>query len=195
MHFRRYKLRIYIYIMGVVALSATAFACGRKYNNHYARVAREQRQMAKQKTDSQKVEDQLIKTNQILARKEQEQIKGYIDRRGWQMKQLQNGIYLSELTKGSGKEIKKDSHVTISYSLDLISGQSIIPSSKPKTQTIVMNKQEQIVGLLYVLMGQKQGAKLRIILPYFMAYGINGDGDKIPRRATLVYLLEVKDIK
>ena len=49
---------------------------GDSHNNHYAIVLREKREAPKNKTNEEKVDEALLKSNQIVNEKEIQQIKG-----------------------------------------------------------------------------------------------------------------------
>lgn len=60
---------------------------------------------------------------------------------------------------------------------------------------INIGKEQSVIGLVYALEGRAEGAKLRVVIPSFLAYGLVGDGDKIPKKASLVYKIEIKEVK
>lgn len=187
------KKRIY-YIL-FLFLAFTSISCGDKYNNHYANVLREQRERPIEKSKGEKVDDALLKTNQVVNEKELQQIKGYIERRKWDMHLIGNGINVQEIEKGKGANINDSSIVTINYSIELLNGKKVFSSDIDGKKTIKISEQRDVVGLVYVLKTLKKGSKARAIIPSFLAYGLNGDGDRIPKHASLVYYIEVKEIK
>lgn len=169
--------------------------CGKSYNNHYANVLREQRERPIEKSKEDKVDDALLKTNQIINEKELQQIKGYVERRKWDMKILKNGVLIQEMIKGKGENINDSSIVTLNYSIELLNGQKVFSSDIDGKKTFKVSDIKDVVGLVYVLKDLKKGSKARAIIPSFLAYGLKGDGDRIPKRASLVYNIEVKEIK
>ncbi len=171
------------------------WSCGDGYNNHYANVLREKRENSKDKTKQEKIDDALLKTNKIANEKELQQIKGYIQRRGWEMTLLPTGVFLQEIEKGKNQNINDSSIVTIYYTIELLDGRKVFSSDIDGEKTIKISNEQSVVGLVYVLKQLKEGAKARAIIPSYLAYGLPGDGDKIPKRASLVYYIQVKDVK
>lgn len=170
-------------------------SCGEKHNNHYAIVLREQREKPKEKSKEEKVDEALIKANQVINEKELQQIKGYIKRRAWKMTQLKNGVFVEELQKGKEKSINMNSIVSYDCRIELLDGKKIFNSKIDGEQVINLGKEQNVIGLVYVLNGMKKGSKVRAIIPSFLAYGLKGDGDRIPKHASLVYEIDIKDIK
>jgi FKBP-type peptidyl-prolyl cis-trans isomerase len=50
-------------------------------------------------------------------------------------------------------------------------------------------------GLEEVILFLKKGDRAKIIIPSHLAFGLVGDGNKIPAMATLVYDLELIELK
>lgn len=190
---QNFKIRIqYLFIIGIIFLF---IGCGDKYNNHYAIVLREKREMPDQENKEEKVDNALLKANQVANEKELQQIKGYIQRRKWDMKNKENGVFVQMLEEGKGEVITSSSTAIIDCKIELIDGKKVFDSKIDGQKEVNLKTEQNVVGLVYVLNGIKQGSKLRAVIPSFLAYGLKGDDDRIPKRAALVYEIEVKEVK
>lgn len=169
-------------------------ACGEGYNNHYAVVLREQREMPREKTQEDKLDERIIMANQIANEKEIQQIKGYIGRRNWNMIQLKTGVFVEIIEEGGTNIINSNSIVKIEVEIDLLNGERVFDSKVDGHKIINMAKEQSVIGLVYALEGRREGSVLRVAIPSFLAYGIIGDGDKIPKRAGLAYKIVIKEV-
>ncbi|MDR0971410.1 MAG: FKBP-type peptidyl-prolyl cis-trans isomerase [Bacteroidales bacterium] len=181
---------MYKSIFFIIIIVFLSIGCNRKYNNHYANVFREQRQNTQQKSEQEKIDEQLLKINQIHNEKEIQQIKGYIKRRNYDMQQLDNGIFIQKIKKGENKYIDSTSKVSTYCDISLLDGKKVFSGKK----TIDMKTESDVVGLIYALNGVEDKSTIRCIIPSFLAYGLNGDGKNIPKKATLIYEIQVLKI-
>lgn len=132
--------------------------------------------------------ENMINANKIISQSEDTKISSYIERRGWDMKQLPNGEYLQEVEKGKGGAIDFEDTISVSYSVSFLTGTTVYPHEE---ETFVVGQHKPTVGLDRAVLELHHGSKARLILPSSLGYGVVGDGDKIPGRAVLVYELEV----
>lgn len=182
----------YILIIGLIILVT---GCNDKYNNHYAIVLREQREKPKEESKEEKENNTLLKVNQVANEKEVQQIKGYIQRRKWQMQHLNEGVFVEQLIEGNGKTVNSKSIAKINYKIELLDGTKVYDSKIDGVKIIDLKNEQDVVGLVYALNGMKEKSKLRTVVPSFLAYGLKGDGDRIPKRASLVYEIEILEVR
>lgn len=187
----RIKLNTILFLF----ISILFVGCGDSHNNHYAIVLREKREAPKNKTDEEKVDEALLKSNQIVNEKEIQQIKGYVERRNWKMNQLKIGVFVEELERGKGKVINANSVVRLNCKIELLDTKQVFDSKIDGDKIINMGKEQSVIGLVYALEGKAEGGKLRVAIPSFLAYGVTGNGDKIPKRSSLIYEIEIKEVK
>jgi len=183
------------YTFLLIFLVFIAVGCKDGHNNHYALVLREQREKPIEKSKQEQVDQALLKANQVINEKELQQIKGYIERRKWGMKKLSTGVFVEQLSKGKGKTINSNSIVSIDCKIELLDGKKVYDSKIDGLKQINFGKEQSVIGLIYALNNMNEGTKLRAIIPSFLAYGLNGDGDRIPKRSSLVYEIEIKEVK
>jgi FKBP-type peptidyl-prolyl cis-trans isomerase len=91
---------------------------------------------------------------------------------------------------GTGREIHLTDSIGVTYIGTLLSGKKFDEQKK----TIYLPMRGVIDGWKEALIGQKQGVKLRIIVPPQLGYGAGGMGE-VPPNATLYFELSVDDVK
>jgi len=135
--------------------------------------------------------DSIIKTNENALRIETEQINNYINRHGWQMKQTATGLRFMKYYDGKGDKVVMGNTVLIHYRVGLINGDIIYSSKDDIPFMFITGKAEVVNGLEEAVLMMLQGDKAKVIVPSHLAYGLLGDENKIPKRATLVYDIEI----
>jgi phosphoesterase RecJ-like protein len=131
--------------------------------------------------------ENMINANRHIANSEKTQIDAYISRRGWQMKTLDDGIRLMETRHGNGPAIGYDDTIVLKYSIEAINGTVIYPSL---TDTVVTGRHQPTPGIDLALRTLTVGSQACVIVPSEQAYGVVGDGDRIPSRLILVCKIE-----
>ena len=96
---------------------------------------------------------------------------------------------------GTGPEVKDGSHVKVHYTGTLKSGEVFDSAVGREPFEVTVGKGEVIKGWDKGLVGMKQGGKRKLTIPYDLAYGEAGSPPKIPPRATLLFDIEVLEVK
>lgn len=135
--------------------------------------------------------EQLININRELAIKERERIESYIHRKNLSMQMSDLGIWYSILEEGKGARLTNGSSVSLEYTCSLLDGTLCYSSDKDGILNVVIGRSEIATGLDEALRMMKLGTDAMIILPSNLAYGLVGDGDRIPSRAALFYKIKV----
>lgn len=136
-------------------------------------------------------DEQLVNINRELVIKERERIESYIERKGLEMKMTDAGIWYSISKVGEGDIIKGGDRVRLEYICSLLDGTLCYSSGRNGDLSITIGKSDIPSGLDEALRLLKIGTEALIILPSNLAFGLVGDGDMIPARATLVYEIKV----
>lgn len=136
------------------------------------------------------IREHLINANRTIAQSEETSINEYIARRKWNMVKLPEGVRLWEYETGKGKKIGFEDSVHISYNVEAINGKLIYNNIK---EDYVAGRRQQMIGLDYAVLQLSVGSRAKVILPSNLAYGIGGDGDRIPQSAILVIDLQILD--
>ncbi len=144
--------------------------------------------------DRTQVKKQLEEVNRILIKKDHEIIKGYISRQGWNMIETQTGLWYQILTEGTGRQTETGLLATINYSIWLIDGTLCYSSDQKGPKTFLVGQGDVGAGLEQGILLLKEGSKARFIMPPHLAYGLPGDGDKIPARSIIVYEVELTSV-
>lgn len=139
-------------------------------------------------------ENKLLRANRYLNLKDMLVVKGYIGRHGLKMNFSDLGYYYSSSQGGNGRKIEKGSVVLYDYRVKLIDG-TLLDSSNNGLGQIVIDKSDGITGLHEGLKHFREGDTATFIFLPHLAYGLIGDGEKIPARSTLVYEIAIKSVR
>ena len=109
---------------------------------------------------------------------------------------IADGIQITNIVEGEGKEIINHSKIQVHYTGKLQDGTKF-DSSYDRGQPFIfqIGLREVIKGWEIGLMGMKVGGKRTLIIPPELAYGERGAGDLIPPNATLTFDVEIIDVK
>lgn len=110
------------------------------------------------------------------------------------VKSLENGIQYKVITAGKGKQAASESEVTVNYRGKLINGTEFDSSykrNKPATfgLTGVIKGWQEIVPMM------KVGDKWEVVIPPELAYADKGAGTAIGPGETLVFEIELLEVK
>lgn len=136
----------------------------------------------------------LITANKKAVRLEDEQIRGYIDRMSWKMKETGTGLRYMIYEEGKGETAMNGKIARIEYECRLISGELCYSSQKTGPKEFKIGSGGVESGLEEGILLMRKGDKAKFILPSHLAFGLIGDQDKIPGKATLIYDVHLLDI-
>lgn len=108
----------------------------------------------------------------------------------------ESGLKIEEIKVGEGKEVKPGDTVTIHYAGTLENGKKFDSSydrNEPFQTQIGVG--QVIEGWDEGVVGMKVGGKRKLTIPSDLAYGERGAGGVIPPNATLIFELELLDVK
>ena len=106
-----------------------------------------------------------------------------------------SGLKYVELKIGDGKEAKEGSAVKVYYTGKLENGKQFDSNVGQKPFQVTIGRGEVIKGWDEGLQGMKVGGKRKLIIPPKLGYGERGAGDDIPPNATLIFEVEMVDVK
>jgi FKBP-type peptidyl-prolyl cis-trans isomerase len=141
------------------------------------------------------INERLIHANINLNKNENEQINDYIKRYHWEMQTTASGLRYMIYQHGNGKQAKLNTRIKIHYKSSLLNGISLYSSDVDGVKSFVTGKAEVENGLEEGILLLKVGDKAKFILPSHLAFGLVGDQKKIPRKAVLVYDVELIEVK
>ena len=137
----------------------------------------------------------LVKVNKKLTAKEDQDIKDYIQRHEWTMQETGTGLRYQIYKKGVGAQPKDKDKVIISFIVNLINGVECYNSKNDGLKLFVLGNAEVESGLEEGIKLMRVGDKAKLVIPSHLAFGFMGDENKIPKRATLIYDVELIEIK
>ena len=107
-----------------------------------------------------------------------------------------SGLKYVEQKVGDGKEAKEGSSVKVHYTGTLENGKKFDSSLDRKEPfPVTIGKTRVIKGWTEGLQGMKVGGKRKLIIPPELGYGKDGAGDDIPPNATLIFTIELLEVK
>lgn len=134
------------------------------------------------------------KVNKFLVVKDEEVIKNFISRMGWEMARTETGLWYMIMEKGDGPAVEPGKTVVYDYRISLLDGTLCYSSEKDGTKTIRTGYSGEGAGLEEGILMLREGGHARFIMPPHLAFGLVGDGNRIPARVTLVYEVRVLDV-
>lgn len=143
------------------------------------------------KTRAKLSDEQLVNVNRELVIKERERIESYISRKGLDMEMTDAGIWYSITANGEGDRLGGGDRVRLEYTCSLLDGTLCYSSDINGDMIITIGKSDIPAGLDLALRLLNTASRALIILPSNMAFGLVGDGDRIPARAALIYEIAV----
>jgi FKBP-type peptidyl-prolyl cis-trans isomerase FkpA len=135
--------------------------------------------------------EDLVKVNKYLVKKDQMLISNFVERHSYKMQHTESGLWygISGTADGTKKVIKSEKglYALISYKVKLIDGTSCYSSDSLGLKQFLIGKGGVEAGLEEGILKFSSGDSGLLILPPHLAYGLVGDGQKIPGRSILLY--------
>jgi FKBP-type peptidyl-prolyl cis-trans isomerase len=144
---------------------------------------------------SQNYEKEKIEVNQEIIRRENADIELIAKRYNWKLTQTETGLYYQILNPTNGKQPQSKDVVKIKGSIMLPDGKEIYNSDVDGLKEIIINQSGEPIGLHELLTLMHAGEKANAIIPSYLAYGISGDGMKIPAISSLICKIELINVK
>ena len=154
----------------------------------------EQPQPSVQKEGPQ-LKESLEKANRYLVNEEEEDIQNYIARHKLDPIATGTGIRYQVVKAGTGKRIQPGQRVSMEYVLNNLMGDVLYSSENDGVMTIEAGCGDVVSGLDEAILNLHDGDVAKVIVPSHLGYGLQGDHDRIPPRATLIYTLKIIEVK
>ena len=107
---------------------------------------------------------------------------------------LPSGLQYTVIKEGNGRKPKATHQVVCHYEGFLLDG-TVFDSSVQRGEPATFGLQQVIAGWTEGLQLMQEGAKYRFFIPYRLAYGEGGAGNMIPPFATLIFDVELLEVK
>jgi len=134
---------------------------------------------------------EMTELNKYFIQKDKERIQNYIERKNLSMTESPTGLWYQILEEGRGNNFKNNDKVIMEYECSLLDGTKCYSSKTDGAKELILGRSEMAAGLNEGLRMLKPGASAIFILPPFLAYGLIGDGNKIPSRSVIVYNISI----
>lgn len=122
----------------------------------------------------------------------EQKMERFISRKHWSMERTDSGLYVEQLTEGTGEEaVIFGSEVTLAYKGTLLNG--TVFDRKTAKDPLKSELKGLIMAFQEGLLGQKKGAKLRLVVPPQLGYG-DMELDKIPQNSVLIFEVELLEV-
>jgi len=176
-------------IFRVAALSFLAFLSSMSACN------RDTQQQQEKVQNPEQYKEQLVDVNKTMVENESEEIEKYIKRHNWEMMNTGTGLRYMIYQQGRGEAATTGKIAVIKFKVNLLDGTECYSSDKTGPKEFQIGKGGVESGLEEGIKLLKIGDKAKFILPPHLAHGLTGDNNKIPARATLVYDVELVQLK
>lgn len=136
--------------------------------------------------------EQSTEANKRLVKEESEQIDAFNLRHHFIMEMTGTGLRYDIYVHGKGSMTPAiHDEVMINYRLFFLDGTLCTKTDSLHPLTFRLGEGVETRGLEEGLMLMKEGDKARLVVPAHLAYGLTGDGNKIPPASTLFYDVEL----
>jgi FKBP-type peptidyl-prolyl cis-trans isomerase len=135
--------------------------------------------------------DSVLQLNRKALSEEDIRIEDFCRRYGWKMEITKTGLRYKPIRNGQGKQAVIDSRAQIRLQIKLLTGETIYETPANEIQEVRIGRRDVVSGLEEALLMMREGDQFQLIVPSHLAYGLMGDMDRIPERATLVCKLDL----
>ncbi len=97
------------------------------------------------------------------------------------------GFFYAVTKQGAGDKINKNNIVQVEYQVETLQGDTIYTFAGKTAKELKVGTQAKERGFDHALSLLHAGSSAIVIVPSNLAYGVLGDRDQIPPRATLIY--------
>lgn len=139
--------------------------------------------------------ERLEEANRYLVQQEKEIINEYINNCGNKFVETGTGLRYRIVNQGDSILIKTGHIVAMEYQASLINNEIVYSSDKDGIKSFVVGRGGVERGLEEAMLHLHRGDEAEVIMPSYLAYGLTGDGSRIPPKSILVYKLKIIDYK
>lgn len=142
-------------------------------------------------------QESIFRANQAILKQNDQSIRDQATIKGWKLSETGSGVFYQIFTaskKHPDQRIAPGDWVSLSYRLNLLDGTECYSSKGKGLKQFIVNKSEAEPGLHEAIQFLRPGDSALIIIPPHRAFGLTGDGNRIPPRAILVYEIHVDSV-
>lgn len=111
------------------------------------------------------------------------------------MTRLPSGMYVEDLEEGSGLGARDGHVLSVHYTGRLTTGERFDANTSGEGYSFQLGRRQVILGWEQGIQGMRIGGKRRLVIPPALGYGQRGFPPDIPPSATLVFEVELLDIR
>ena len=137
------------------------------------------------------VKEPLINANRLSVKRESDEIDQYVKFKGWDVITTGTGIRYMIYKHGDGDLAATGKQAKINYKVTLLNGTLCYTSDKNGPKQFLIGEDHVESGLHEAITYLHVGDKAIVILPSHLAFGLSGDNNKIPPRASVLYDIEL----
>jgi len=141
------------------------------------------------------LKEPLIEANKHVVKTENQHIEDLLRRYKWDMIETGSGLRYMIYEKGQGEKAAKGKLATLEYEVRLITGDRVYSSDEDGFLSFLIGKGEVISGLEEGILFLNVGDKAKFIIPSHLAFGLLGDDERIPGKASLIYDITLLELK
>lgn len=150
-----------------------------------------QTQQSSQSVDAKQRKESVEKANRYIVIQENEAINDYIERHQMDVVKTGTGLRYRIVKQGDTELIKRGDVVSMDYEVRLLTGDLLYSSKEYGKKTFLVGKGGVESGLEEAVLHLHKGDVADIIIPSHLAFGLLGDGEKVPPRAALIYKIRI----
>lgn len=137
----------------------------------------------------------LINANKLSVKRESDEIDQYVKFKDLDMIVTGTGLRYMIYQHGKGPIAKSGAIVRINYKVSLLDGKVCYTSEKSGVKQFTIGADPVESGLHEAMLYMHTGDKALLVLPSHLAFGLTGDGDKIPARSSVAYDIELLSLR
>ena len=142
------------------------------------------------------LQEKLFDANRRAVKVEDRQIDDFVQRYNWEMKTTGTGLRYMIYKHGQGKQAQDGMLASIDYHATLLNGDIAYSSHSDRPLTFHIGQDAAVpTGIHQGILLLHQGDRAKFILPSHLAFGLTGDRNKVPPKSTLVYDLQLVELK
>ncbi|MBL7137203.1 MAG: FKBP-type peptidyl-prolyl cis-trans isomerase [Bacteroidales bacterium] len=140
-------------------------------------------------------DENLMAYNRGIIKTEEQEIEDFLARYRWDVKQSSTGLRYLIYRRGNGRQAGTGMRARFHYSVRLLNGKLVYSSDSLGEKAFILGHGGVETGLEEGMLLLREGDRAKFIIPSYLAYGLLGDQRKIPPGATLVYDIELIELK
>lgn len=139
--------------------------------------------------------EMLMEHNRLLIAEEMSNIDAYVLRMGWNMDTTSTGLkYMRLDTATTGRQARLMDKVALSYTMSLLDGTTCYSSDSTGRLELVLGQSAEPAGLQQGILQLREGESALLLVPSYLAFGLTGDGDRVPGSSSIVYKIRLDTI-